>query len=290
MNLLLSDPAFLSVAASGGAPWTPTKIATALWLDAADASTLVLNGSKVSQWRDKSGNNNHLSQATTVLQPEYQAIGGANGGPTISIENSYILGDIISPTRLRNMSAIDVIMVLESAIAALPDAPNMSFWGYTRTASSAPWFWWGSSTGALAGETLVFFYSVGANTDPRIGSTTYSRPANTLQIFNTRNSTLGTSAFSDGSPVNLNLSNIISTSTNTAPASISLASDSFTLGGTGNPDNVGSNTGKICEVVVSDSLFSNDNRQRIEGYLAHKWGITANLPSDHPYKSAAPTV
>jgi hypothetical protein len=30
------------------------------------------------------------------------------------------------------------------------------------------------------------------------------------------------------------------------------------------------------------------DRQRVEGYLAHKWGLTANLPADHPYKNAAP--
>jgi hypothetical protein len=28
--------------------------------------------------------------------------------------------------------------------------------------------------------------------------------------------------------------------------------------------------------------------ERVEGYLAHKWGQESNLPSDHPYKSAAP--
>jgi hypothetical protein len=27
----------------------------------------------------------------------------------------------------------------------------------------------------------------------------------------------------------------------------------------------------------------------MEGYLAHKWGIQANLPAAHPYYSAAPT-
>ena len=28
--------------------------------------------------------------------------------------------------------------------------------------------------------------------------------------------------------------------------------------------------------------------QQAEGYLAHKWSLTANLPVDHPYKSSAP--
>ena len=28
--------------------------------------------------------------------------------------------------------------------------------------------------------------------------------------------------------------------------------------------------------------------EKAEGYLAHKWGLTSNLPADHPYKSSAP--
>ena len=46
--------------------------------------------------------------------------------------------------------------------------------------------------------------------------------------------------------------------------------------------------GFIAEVVIYDSELSNEDRQTVEGYLAHKWGITANLPVDHPYKNEAP--
>ena len=28
--------------------------------------------------------------------------------------------------------------------------------------------------------------------------------------------------------------------------------------------------------------------EKAEGYLAHKWGRTGALPSDHPYKNSAP--
>lgn len=28
--------------------------------------------------------------------------------------------------------------------------------------------------------------------------------------------------------------------------------------------------------------------QKAEGYLAHKWGLTGNLPSDHPFKNVSP--
>lgn len=30
--------------------------------------------------------------------------------------------------------------------------------------------------------------------------------------------------------------------------------------------------------------------QRIEGYLAWKWELQANLPTNHPYKNVVPTI
>lgn len=47
----------------------------AIWYDALDASTVILNGGNVSQWLDKSGNGRHASQATAASQPQYSAAG-----------------------------------------------------------------------------------------------------------------------------------------------------------------------------------------------------------------------
>jgi hypothetical protein len=30
--------------------------------------------------------------------------------------------------------------------------------------------------------------------------------------------------------------------------------------------------------------------QKVDGYLAHKWGLSARLPESHPYKKTAPAV
>src|SRR5574340_953603 len=51
--------------------WTPHQIiaSVAQWFDAADATTITLNGTTVSQWEDKSGNSRHASQATAAAQP-----------------------------------------------------------------------------------------------------------------------------------------------------------------------------------------------------------------------------
>lgn len=46
----------------------------------------------------------------------------------------------------------------------------------------------------------------------------------------------------------------------------------------------------VAEIIVLYSAVTDAIRQRIEGYLAHKWDLAANLPSNHPYKNAPPTT
>ena len=67
------------VAGSATTPWTPAQITTALWLDAADSTTLfdatiggslVVDGGTVRRWEDKSGNARH---ATNSTGPTYSA-------------------------------------------------------------------------------------------------------------------------------------------------------------------------------------------------------------------------
>lgn len=52
--------------------------------------------------------------------------------------------------------------------------------------------------------------------------------------------------------------------------------------------------GKIAEVVFGGSTDTNiigtEDRQRLEGYMAHNCGIADNLPSDHPYKNGPPRL
>lgn len=46
--------------------------------------------------------------------------------------------------------------------------------------------------------------------------------------------------------------------------------------------------GTISEVLIYNSVLSNTDRQKVEGYLAWKWSIQASLPINHPYYSASP--
>ena len=51
----------------------------------------------------------------------------------------------------------------------------------------------------------------------------------------------------------------------------------------------GSFNGDIAEILVGGATLDTNQRQKIEGYLAHRYGLSDNLPSDHPYKSSKPT-
>jgi hypothetical protein len=46
--------------------------------------------------------------------------------------------------------------------------------------------------------------------------------------------------------------------------------------------------GILHEVLVFNPGLDSGRRERIEGYLAHKWGLSGNLPSNHPFKNGAP--
>ena len=51
--------------------------------------------------------------------------------------------------------------------------------------------------------------------------------------------------------------------------------------------------GRVAEFFVVGALPGTGGTnisdfEKAEGYLAHKWGLTGNLPSDHPFKNVAP--
>lgn len=46
--------------------------------------------------------------------------------------------------------------------------------------------------------------------------------------------------------------------------------------------------GDIAELIICDTVLSTSDRQKVEGYMAHKYALTANLPGGHPYISSPP--
>ncbi|MFM6670836.1 MAG: hypothetical protein ACKPJO_12020 [Dolichospermum sp.] len=231
--------------------WTPVQMSTALWLDAADSSTIILNGSTVSQWRDKSGNGRHISQGTAANQPA-RTLNGLNGKPVLTFDGS----DFFNPVTA-SLSQFSVIMV---EIAAQ--------------------------------NTQDVYYPVGftsGETGLSVGGTFLSQR---FSLFN------GTTAIATSETSVLNTPTIVFAGSNSSGRQISVngnapATDStsqsitqITVGRRG--DGQWPFFGTIPELIFTDNLLSTTERQLIEGYLAWKWGLTANLLNNHPFKFNPP--
>jgi hypothetical protein len=65
------------------------------WWDADDASTITLNSTTVSEWRDKSGNGQHLLQNTALNQPIY-TVNAQNGRAVATFSSTFMKVDSVS--------------------------------------------------------------------------------------------------------------------------------------------------------------------------------------------------
>ena len=251
---------------SFSAPWTPANITTALWLDATDNATVfsdagttqaVAGSSTVQQWNDKSGNARNLSQSTAGLRPSYTSA-GLNGK------------NILTFTSKTMRSALDALSFSTLAVFAVAsNSANFSvLFGipHEATSHSNPFF------RLLVWRTIDNEVNIRVNGVAATGGT-FGTTSNIYSLdSSTAEGRVGGTVQVTGTPATL-----------TYPNSVP-----FILGGHASEGEL--MNGIYAEVVVVSSAPSTDTRERIEGYLAHKWGLTANLPGGHPYKTAAPTA
>jgi len=47
-------------------------------------------------------------------------------------------------------------------------------------------------------------------------------------------------------------------------------------------------TASVCDILMWNGILSNEDRQKAEGRMAHKWAVTTLLPVGHPFKLVAP--
>lgn len=265
--------------------WNPSMITTALWLDAADTSTITESGGAVSEWRDKSGNARHASQATAGNRP---ATGSAtlNGRNVIRYDATDDFLTLTNTSGLTTATTFYFFGVRRSSVAAAADTTTSRLFlagvGGTYVIGS-------DATITLSLETTVFL--AGPDTpshNPRrcANAANYTRSANVGELYDV----FGTSTAN--ATARVNGSAVVSyydydQMGRSDPSYCNPALTGFNVGGSG-----GASNGAIvdfAELIVLTSAPSADTINRLDGYRAHKWGLTANLPSDHPYKTVGPT-
>jgi hypothetical protein len=251
----MTDSEIASAAYTINLPFTPADVSPALWLDASDASTFTYSsGVVVSQWNDKSGNARHVSQGTVASQPSRQT-NVLNSLPVVRFDST---GKVLEGPSFVNGKTLSIFVVVK------------------RTTDT-------SVAGVICAgendETRPLQVDI-RNTFLAVQNDIHCVPSGT-SYRNGDSSSLGMGA----SPTSFAIVGHVCSTT----VSIS-NSTAITIGAIRNNDG-GTEfkfLGDMAELIICESAVSSTDRQKIEGYLAWKWGLQANLVSGHPYASAAP--
>ncbi len=249
-----------------GKLWQPSEITTELWLDASDASTITEAGGDISQWDDKSGNGNDAVQATGSAQPSYVAA-GQNGLNVLRLDGmEYMTVDHgVVPD---NDEASMVFIVAkgtdadEGMISNGNFAQNKSYSFATANASTDMVFWGGGSSPLTQIYTLNTTFE-----DMSIHEIAISMTDTRIDLYQ------------DG--------DLLDTDASFTESVANDGTQEGVIGATQFLDDEDLN-GDMCEVIVLKQEPDIITRQKMEGYLAWKWGLQGSLPVGHPFKLVCP--
>jgi len=262
------------------APWSPAEITTELWLDAADASTLTKSGGLVSQWDDKSGNGRNASQTDSTLRPAYLPT-GFNGKPTIETDGGDVL-DLGTTSLGRNVDGITAAIVGIHPVTASFGSNSNEVYISTSSANNTRFAFTPNPSASTADRYAV----AGRRLD---GDPYRTASSSTNSVANSGNPWIRVAQIAYSSGVANHWTNGTQDLTNGTIQTPGFTSNTDSISGsvfggvTGLP-----NGSQLCEIVLTHSAMATADRQKLEGYLAHKWELTANLPAGHPYKNVAP--
>jgi len=233
----------------------PVPVTPSLWLDPSQSSTLTLVSGAVSEWRDARASLVAAKQATVASQP-LLVTNALNGLPVVRFDGS---NDYLDLTVGQPMGDFTIAMITK--LSGQNYAPQF---GITTASGFTP-VWYFSSTGGSwrsnASGNPEYFVSYGATFTGQTSVAVLRRTGNQLM------------ASIDG----------------TAYSAVTCTTTAQTLsriGARGLGAWANYYPGDMGEVLIWNQALTNDQRQRVEAYLAYKWGFDNRLPVGHPYAAA----
>lgn len=265
--------------------WSPTALGARAWYDASDSSTVSATGGLVDSVADKSGNSLTLGSSSTN-RPVYTSA-GLNGKNVFTFNGGqYLTAATLPPwIFLHDSTGSSIFAVWQPGTSSDPD----SLYGLLGTQAGAS---------SATGVSLFFDDRLSSSRNNRLGvlvsggaqvvnliTSDDAATSNTSQVCEWN---LNPSASPPVDRASIRVNGGSAYTGNSASGTPSSGNPSYLLqlGALGN--NVFPLVGTIAEVVLFAGILSDSDRQKVEGYLAHKWGLDAGLPSDHPYKNYGP--
>ena len=251
--------------------WNPGMLSTALWLDAADVSTITESGGAVSQWDDKSGNGRNAVQASSASRPAYTT-NALNGKNVLTLDGTDDFMTVAHAAALNVQFSPKTVAVVYKKSAGFRVLQKKNAGGLTADA----WFFNDANFLSVAG--CYTSYGSGNQNAWEIAVNTWD--GSTIKSWQNGTKLVATSV-NNGTLVNGELDPSFTPLSNADP---------IYIGKRFNPGfSSGIITGQIAGILICDTALSDADRQKLEGYYAHLFGLTANLPNDHPYKTVGPT-
>ena len=248
-------------ASSNPTPFSPSDLTLELWADAADTNTITATNSIVTSWSDKSGNSNLLT---------------ASNDPSTGTltENALNIIDLDGNDSFNNLNF------------AIPTSGNLQIFIVCKVTNSNNW---NDSILSMNAVSNDFQIDAGANDwsgrilASNLGTTQTGSGSSTISGMNIWNASFDFA--NDEQLLRLNGDQLLGTVIGDYDSKLatSMQLRIFSNRGTSQfPE------GQVAEVIILEDV-SDPNRQKFEGYLAHKWGLVAGLQTNHPYKINAPT-
>jgi len=253
----------------------------ALWLDAADTSSVVTSGSNVTAWNDKSGNGRNMVANASFQRPTYSP-NSLNGN------NSILF--------FRNAS--NSFSILENTSFSFATSSWTYFTVLRRNAANTTYQRFLSMASVINGADNNNSFSVNLNSSSGNNTFNMERSSSNLgATFNTSNVCLLENIV-NGSLTNIDIFNantnylftngslLTSGAGLSVGATLSIAHTRYgcaTFRSATNDGGFESLQGNIGEVLLFNRTLRQSELQQIEGYLAWKWNIQRSLPVTHPF-------
>lgn len=245
-----------SVDGQGG--WNPKALTTTLvaWYDASATNGVVSDANGVSQWTDLSGNARHATQTTNTNKPSFSNNRISFGG------DDWLNATSISASTLSRV----VAAIYSNNTTAAGSEP------LTSSTGTGGWDFGRASTGSGVTVGSMYLAKSGVAYIGSSGSTTLANGVDYVVTGRTTTSTwrisINGTAFSGSHSQTLTAGSTLRIGTWSTSTTYRL-------------------NGSIRELIIANPMVDAD-LQRLEGYLAHKWGFAASLPVSHPYRYAKP--
>ncbi len=243
-----------------------------VWYDALNGTdmTIDVNTNKISKWNDKSNNNRHITQSNTNNQPTYS-------NNELQLNGSQYLFNTL-PFMYDNGSM--EVFIVASGLAQ----SDTRLIGEGSSTNNSPFYGIQSGQAVQQGGSIGDIQKMSAFIRNDNSSTLVSGTLNNGVAFDGSFKILhwkDTGTQLQGR-INGGSFGFISYT-----RSGSFSVNRFCIGGVLRSSFSSGFTGSIKEIIITP-LNTNTDREKLEGYLSHKWGLENDLPSTHPYKTSAP--